>query len=1179
MNVSMTAAGFSTGEIVAGRYRIVRLLGEGGMGAVYEAMDLEFGESVALKTVLPAAARQAKALERFKREIQIARKVTHPNVCRIFDVGYHAPDGGEENARIAFVTMELLRGETLSGRIRRAGPMSAAEATPIVAQLADGLAAAHRLGIVHRDFKSANIMLVEGGAERVVITDFGLAQIVSTSDAAFPSLTTTGAVPGTPAYMAPEQVEGGEITPSVDIYALGCVMYELVTGCLPFYANSPFAVAIKRLHEPAPSPRELTPELDPRFEAVTLTCLARRPEDRYARVEDVAAALKSSGEVNTLRLSPAAQADVRTVASPIEASTLVQAIPEPPKSRHLVRLFTMLLAAMAISLATFFIPSARLEMNRSEAARRIAARPSIAVFEPQNASGRASDSWIGVALQSYLALALEDDRRLRVAPAEVVAEAAGDLRVASVARLSEETLRAIRLRLGADHVVSGEYTADESGELKITVRLADKVFSHAGNTSQLDRLALAAARDLRTALRLPAPDPTVVHADAVFPRGAAARAAFFEGLQRFRSFDAAGAVGRLTAAVSADPNFAPAHFALAEALATLGYDARARAEAKTAVELATWVPRAERLRMQARRLELSHEWTDAAKIWTELATAHPDVIEYGVRLANAATLAGDGKRAVQAVTALRRLPTALASDPRVDLAEARAAEALGDYAMKDRAARRAASTATIRHARLDLARARHLEGMAAHGTGRYDDALNAYSAARQLFAAAGARDDAAWSTNAIALLLADQNDAAGAMKMLEESLGVFLSTGNRRLQAATSSDMAILAYRQSDFAEARNRWERALSTQREAGDREGEAMTLNNLGSLESELGRLDQARTLFEQALAVGRSVGDRWGTANTLANLSRLLLATGDVSRSRLMLDEAITLFREVSHQQALIAALADSGTLRLQEGMLPEAKKELEESEALSRRGGDKVAIATARARIAEVQLEQGDLDACARSVEESLALATESSDKLLQAEVMAIDGERLRLRGEGPSAKAAFAKALALRTETGDTLGAARVRLAMAALALDGSRFTEALGLAAEARKECRTRRASLDEATAEILTTRAHALLGEVAAAKASAARANALLDQHPSPFHAAALQLASALISVEGGHQSEGRLIAEQALAAARAKGWARIAHECLATLRIVRERSHQAPGPAEVAAAQDLAARGLKLR
>jgi serine/threonine protein kinase/tetratricopeptide (TPR) repeat protein len=293
---------FADDELVAFRYRILRLLGSGGMGEVYEAEDLELRERVALKVLRRQLAERPGALELLKREVALARKVSHPNVCRLFDVGFHLRSSAAGSQRICFLTMELLPGEPLSSWLRRTGPLSHNEALPLVRQLAEGLGAAHHAGIIHRDFKSANVLLVpsaSGTAPRAVITDFGLARALDEE-----SSEPVGPTPrfvGTPASMAPEQLEGGPLTPSTDFYALGILLFELLTGTRPFQGEDPWSIATQRLHAPAPSPRRFRPELDASWEALVLHCLERQPARRFQHAREVVAALPSPQRMPALR--------------------------------------------------------------------------------------------------------------------------------------------------------------------------------------------------------------------------------------------------------------------------------------------------------------------------------------------------------------------------------------------------------------------------------------------------------------------------------------------------------------------------------------------------------------------------------------------------------------------------------------------------------------------------------------------------------------------------------------------------------------------------------------------------------------------------------------------------------------------------------------------------------------
>jgi serine/threonine protein kinase/tetratricopeptide (TPR) repeat protein len=286
------ATRLSDGEVLAGRFRIIRFIASGGMGEVYEAEDQELRERVAVKIIRPEILAQPNAIGRFKREVHLARKVTHPNVCRVFDLFRHRPEGQEETV---FISMELLQGQTLEARLKAEGRVNVGEALPLLQQMASALAAAHAVGIVHRDFKPGTVVLVGVPGqqrERAVVTDFGLALRSVTSDETA-SLPTGQGLLGTPAYMSPEQIEGRQATAASDIYALGLVIYEMVTGQRPFQGDTPMSAAMKRLSVPPTPPRNVAPELSPAWEAVILRCLEREPAKRFSNAEEVAGAILS----------------------------------------------------------------------------------------------------------------------------------------------------------------------------------------------------------------------------------------------------------------------------------------------------------------------------------------------------------------------------------------------------------------------------------------------------------------------------------------------------------------------------------------------------------------------------------------------------------------------------------------------------------------------------------------------------------------------------------------------------------------------------------------------------------------------------------------------------------------------------------------------------------------------
>ena len=287
---------FRAGELVQGRFRIVRLLGRGGMGEVYEAEDLQLGR-IALKTIRPDFSISPLAYDRFRSEIQLARKVGGPQVCRIHEL-FLIP-ATADRAATAFLTMEFLDGVTLSQRLASSGPLTHQQALPLARDICEGLRLIHEQGIVHRDLKSSNIMLCQrNGETRAVLMDFGLAFLGDNDacDAGDPTVSRlapeSNVVAGTPAYMAPEQFEGKPVSSATDIYALGVVLYEMLTGARPYEAATPVGAAIRRARRPAPV-SSLQRKIPHHWDRVIDRCLEYDPGSRYQSAQDVTHALEA----------------------------------------------------------------------------------------------------------------------------------------------------------------------------------------------------------------------------------------------------------------------------------------------------------------------------------------------------------------------------------------------------------------------------------------------------------------------------------------------------------------------------------------------------------------------------------------------------------------------------------------------------------------------------------------------------------------------------------------------------------------------------------------------------------------------------------------------------------------------------------------------------------------------
>src|SRR5450759_234346 len=264
---------FAAGTLLSGRYEILQTIGQGGMGTVYKARDRELDRLVAVKVIRGELAHDAKTLARFKQELILARQISHKNVIRIFDLGTH------EAAK--FITMEFVDGRDLSSVLEERR-FTAEEAARIVRHVCWALDAAHTENVIHRDLKPQNIMIDAAG--RVLVMDFGLARSLETS-----GLTQTGALLGTPAYMSPEQAKGATLDPRSDLFSLGIIFYEMLTGTVPFKADNLWATVLSRTQAEPPPPIAIDPSIPRRLSEITAKCLAITPARGYANAIEMAA--------------------------------------------------------------------------------------------------------------------------------------------------------------------------------------------------------------------------------------------------------------------------------------------------------------------------------------------------------------------------------------------------------------------------------------------------------------------------------------------------------------------------------------------------------------------------------------------------------------------------------------------------------------------------------------------------------------------------------------------------------------------------------------------------------------------------------------------------------------------------------------------------------------------------
>src|SRR5215472_4732014 len=591
-------------------YRVLQVLGGGGMGVVYQAEDLKLGRRVAIKFLPSELSTNIKAFERFEREARAASALDHPNICSIYQLGEYQAQ--------PFIVMQLLEGQTLREWIESAASKPAAERLremlSLAIEIATGLEAAHQKGIIHSDIKPANIFVTNKGHAKIL--DFGIAKHLETdgtsgvltieSASSDPTLATidslatrTGDSVGTPFYLSPEQILGQKLDARSDLFSFGLVLYEMATGRRAFGGDTVTNIRNAVLALPPVPARQVCPDISVRLEKIISKSVEKDRNLRYQSARDIRADLidLSGAQVETPK------GPRRTVAWAIAG---------------LVLFSLALVIFRASGIRRMFFDRASSNQSMPE----LKARTSVAVLGFRNLSGKPDQDWISTALSEMLSSDLSAGQQLRVLPAEDVARMKLDLNLPAADNYGRDTLGRIRDYLGSDIVVLGSYLAtgqDSGGKVRIDLQLQDTrqgetigVIQQDGTQASLAELVSQGGAGLRQKLGVTNVSPADIRqvAESVPPNPEAARL-YSDGLTRLQNYDALGARDALEKAVALDEKHALSHFALAQAWYVLGYDGKAEAEAKAALDLSESLSREERLSIEGRFHEYTHDLPSA----------------------------------------------------------------------------------------------------------------------------------------------------------------------------------------------------------------------------------------------------------------------------------------------------------------------------------------------------------------------------------------------------------------------------------------------------------------------------------------------------------------------------------------------------------------------------------------
>jgi len=919
-------------ERTISHYRIVEQIGAGGMGVVYRARDEQLERDVALKVLPAGMLSDEDARKRFRKEALALAKLNHPNIAIVHEFG--TEDGTD------FLVTEYIPGLTLDAKLAL-GPLPAREVLSYGMQLAEGLSAAHEQGVVHRDLKPGNLRITPDG--RLKILDFGLAQLIPQSSGM--GMTETASklqqeLSGTLPYMAPEQLRGLPADVRSDTWAVAAVLHEMATGKRAFPENSGPMLINAILNADPQAPSKLNRNVSPGLESVIVKGLTKDPGQRYQTARELRADLE--------RLTAGA--------SPVALES---------RNRYgflVAGALAMVLVAGAV--AGFFLwsrkPVSPVAGNK--------ARRSVAVLGFKNLANKPEQSWLSTALSEMLTAELGAGEKLRTIPGENVSRLKEELSLPDTDTLGRDTLSRINKTLGSDLVVLGSYL-DLGGQIRVDLQVQNAVdgesvgtVSAQGNETQLFDLVKRVGEALRQKCGAgEVGADAMAAANAAKPANTEAEKLYAEGLDRLRLFDALAAHDLLEGAVRADPKYALAHTALAEAWSQLGYDSKATEEAKRAFELSGGLARKDVLSIEARYREESHDWPRAVELYQSLWTVFPDDAEYGLRYANAQVAAGDGSDALTTVQALRKLPPPSGDDPRIDLAEASAASSLSDYKRTQAATERAIVKAQQQGATLLEAQALLQQCSALRNTGEPDKAAAAGQRANDTLATVNDLRGQAKSLTCIANVRFDKGDLSGAKQLYEEALSRAEKIGAQQDIAGSLLNLGNVLASQQNLAESTAQYRRAIEVAVRIGDKRDLLIAQNNLGANLTSQGDFSGARQILHASMTTANEIGDQAGVIDAQVNLGTLSLAQGDLPEAQKDFSSALSGSQKLGLRRQESYALAGVGDVLVAQDDLAAAEKNYNDSVRISTQLGEKGGVAEGQVSLAVVLLEKGQAEA--------------------------------------------------------------------------------------------------------------------------------------------------------------------------------------------------------------------------
>ena len=947
-----------------GVYRIVREIEHGGMAVVYlgERDDQTYRKQVAIKMVKSGIDAE-QVLQRFRNERQTLAALDHPNIVKLLD-------GGSSEDGSPYLVMEYVDGQPID-RYCDLNQLSLDARLRLFCQVCSAVQYAHENLVIHRDLKPGNILITKSGVPRLL--DFGIAKLLNPECVQTPLVTRTHWHPMTPEYASPEQIRGDSITPATDVYSLGVLLFELLTGHRPYRSTGQSLLEMERLicqgeperpsavvlgtekrpvgdggapaaitPESVSAPRGLHPaELQRRLrgdlDTLVMKAIRKEPERRYGSVEEFSRDIERylRGEPIRARKSTVVYRSVRFVHRHRESSAAALAV-----------------LCIAAGIATWEMRRIS-RQNALSAARntQVQARRSVAILGFKNLSGLSETAWLSTALSEILTTELAAGEELRIIPNDIVARTKIDLNLHDEESIAPGIAERLRQNLGSDWAVLGSYSdsgKQAGGQIRFDLRIQDAkgnsiaTVSEMGSEAQLLDLVSRSGARLRERLGLSKVSPIESEEiEASVASNPEAIRLYSQGLAKFRALDALAAQDQLTRAVAADGSYALGHSALATVWLTLGYDAKAQQEAKSALDNADKLSREDHLRVEGLYDETGKNWPAAIKTYSTLYNLFPDNLEYALALARAQSSGGKGQDAISTLAGLARASADAKDNPSIDLAISEAASSMEDDTLRRDSAERAAVKGAEQGAKWLVARARNSECRALANLGENDKAKAACEEARSIYSEVGDRAGLARCLHNMAEVPLNQGDLVSAEKLYREALSIEREVGNKRAIGSELLNLGLICVKRGEFAAGRKLYDESLANNRAAGYKIGIAMALGNTGTLLREQGRLKEAIANFQETLRLSNELGNESSAAIAFQAMGEVIAEKGDLAEARQMYRQALAIQKAIGEKSYYASTLVDEGSVLEQEGALDKARDAYREALSIQQQLGEKAA----------------------------------------------------------------------------------------------------------------------------------------------------------------------------------------------------------------------------------------------